>query len=561
MREGATIRSAFLSERTPPAQRVALLVLGLFLLTETSTAVFALSAPRYGTPPRTASVVSQGIDVIVNAPGDADEEGPNCNVQNEVSLARWGDNLVAGWNDGSQCQRLILRRSGQDDGLGLSVSGYGYSSDAGATWTDGGLLDPPAGASLEGDPVVAAGPSGVFYYATLYACASTPPCVGPEERLQVGVASSADGGRSWTLPVGASGGREGMDQDKPWIAVDATSSPHRGSVYVAWTEMRTATGLPQAVLFARSLDGGKTFSDPIKLSTPVPLAGTVKEWPGFGTQIAVGPEGEIYVGWVETQLNVARRIWFVRSLDGGNSFDPPTFVGEAGLVGHRHEACAALGADPGRYDPTNPQPPNWTRWVINGDIRIGNWLSMAVDVSPSPHRGNIYLAVPHDEAPQLNPPYGDESDIAFMYSKDGGASWTNVDSTDIRRPPTFIVNADETNDQFHPQVAVDTAGRVAVSWYDRRSDPGNLFMDLFVGVSTDGGRTFGQELAVSDDTFPPSRTNPSTGGFGGCYMGEYNAMVGGDGEFLLAWGDNRDGSEAHPDPNVYFDRVKLGAAT
>jgi hypothetical protein len=40
-------------------------------------------------------------------------------------------------------------------------------------------------------------------------------------------------------------------------------------------------------------------------------------------------------------------------------------------------------------------------------------------------------------------------------------------------------------------------------------------------------------------------------------MGEYNGMAAGDGEFLLAWGDNRDGPDEMPDPNVYFDRITL----
>ncbi|HEV3475007.1 MAG TPA: hypothetical protein VG602_06555, partial [Actinomycetota bacterium] len=117
---------------------------------------------------------------------------------------------------------------------------------------------------------------------------------------------------------------------------------------------------------------------------------------------------------------------------------------------------------------------------------------------------------------------------------------------------------DHATDQFHPQVRVDALGRVAVSWYDRRvSGPTlpNWEMALFGRVSQDGGKTFGPLTQIGDVAFPPSQTNPNTGGFSGCYMGDYNGMTGGDSDFLFGWGDNRDGAPTDPDPNVYFDRA------
>ena len=43
-------------------------------------------------------------------------------------MAAHGRYLVAGWNDADDVTQE------------LNLSGYGYSTDGGATWTDGGLL-------------------------------------------------------------------------------------------------------------------------------------------------------------------------------------------------------------------------------------------------------------------------------------------------------------------------------------------------------------------------------------------------------------------------------------
>lgn len=554
-----------------------------------------LNAPASGYEGQPAG----GADVMINDPGIDEDlhvvlpgQGGStsvCITQSEVSMARWGSTLVAGWNDGGQCERFIKRRMGQPTGP-ISLSGFGYSHDGGRTWIDGGVLE-DSQVDLVGDPVLAAGPGGDFYYATLVrkerSCEPGEPADPITARCRsqlVGVARSTDGGESWVTPVIASLGRDPRaEHDKPWIAVDTTDSPHRGTVYVAWTELlTTCTGsLLQTcsarteVLFSRSTDGGASFAEPIQLSIPTLENYAFTE--GIGTQIAVGPDGEIYVGWVSNAN--PPWVWFTKSLDGGATFSPPQAVSVVRPIGHFTNRCA----------PDFPKD----EFVIKGDVRVFEWLSMTVDRSGSsdpessrynPYRGSIYLAVPHDADGEVGgddvKPQGDESDIVFLSSRDGGATWSNAGSPgpldrspDPEDYPEDLLNDDGTKtDQFHPQVAVDSAGRVAVSWYDRQvsehSEPSNWEMAVFARVSEDGGQTFGPSLQVSDEVFPPARTNPNTNFMSGCYMGEYNAVTGGDNEFLLAWGDNRDGvlsdaegeEKLYPDPNVYFDRITFGSA-
>lgn len=504
-----------------------------------------------------------GSDIRINRPGDEETgalgagSSPTCNTQTEVSVARTDDSVVTAWVDGGECEKLAqnwasARADGQAPPTGLSLSGYGHWFDDSQTWTDAGTIDPPAGWNLFGNPVVAAGVDDIVYYATLI---GRPLC------CEIGVARSMDGGKNWDPVVRSSGNRDpDALQDKPWIAVDRSGdSPHEGSVYLTWTEFSPDGSL--VVLFSRSTDGGRAFSDPIRVSQPEASFGRATQ--GIGTQVAVGPGGEIYIVWVDVPSRT--RLWFARSYDGGASFSSPTAIAMTNALGHENYACV----------PQEPEALGTARWVLNGDIRIpANLPSLAVDTSGSfekaspdynPYRGRIYVVAPHDQD-GIQPTVLDESDVAFFYSTDDGTTWENTREAPgtgiIDRFPTTIINDEENEtDQFQPQIAVDDKGLIAATWLDRRVSgpvPPNWQIALFAATSDDGGASFGDNFQVSDVSFEPPRTNPNRNWLGGCYMGLYNGLAAAGEEFLVAWGDNRDGSHVLPDLNVYFDRIALG---
>jgi hypothetical protein len=121
---------------------------------------------------------------------------------------------------------------------------------------------------------------------------------------------------------------QGRFNDKPSLRVDDwTSSPHEGNVYVAWTLFPAfGTGQDQ-VLFSRSTDGGKTFSKPIVVSKSVPNA--------QGADIAVAPDGTVYVVWrqfARPAAGLVDAMVFVKSTDGGKTFTDPQTI--ATIVGY-----------------------------------------------------------------------------------------------------------------------------------------------------------------------------------------------------------------------------------
>lgn len=105
------------------------------------------------------------------------------------------------------------------------------------------------------------------------------------------------------------------------------------------------------------------------------------------------------------------------------------------------------------------------------------------------------------------------------------------------------INDDEQGngrDQFFPWISVDPMnGTLVVMFYDRRNDPENLILDVFVTRSTDGGETFEPNFQVNTESFDPTDDVI----FQGSFIGDYNGLVTfGDLAFPV-WTDTRRGEQ------------------
>lgn len=81
-----------------------------------------------------------------------------------------------------------------------------------------------------------------------------------------------------------------------WIDVDVSDGSGEGNVYVAASVDRNSNSDPGDVMFSRSIDGGVTFEDAIRINTDEST--TNYQW--FGT-MAVAPNGRIDVIWLDTR--------------------------------------------------------------------------------------------------------------------------------------------------------------------------------------------------------------------------------------------------------------------
>jgi len=104
---------------------------------------------------------------------------------------------------------------------------------------------------------------------------------------------------------------------QPWIAVDRSLGATRGNLYAVCTV--SGTGNPANVMFARSTNGGVTWSDPVRINDDVP---NQNAWHWFGT-LSVAPNGRIDVCWNDTRSdanNNFSELYYCYSQDGGLSW-------------------------------------------------------------------------------------------------------------------------------------------------------------------------------------------------------------------------------------------------
>lgn len=308
-------------------------------------------------------------------------------------------------------------------------AGRAYTSDGGQTWTFPGVINPGV---FRSDPVLGADAFGRFFYNSL------------KGDFCIDVFVSTNGGVTWPVSAPAFGG------DKAWMDVDQRSyGAGAGHLYQAWSFAATCEG---GGLFARSIDHGASWQPPVTLPSPSV----------FGT-VAVGPDGELYVGGVDFPSFSNSNFVVLRSDDAKNPAVTPSFqvMATGNILGG-----ALLGGG-------GPNPDG-----LLGQV----WI--AVNKTGGPNRGHVYMLS------SVDPPGGDPLDIRFSRSTDGGQTWS----------PSVRVNDDSTSNgawQWFGTMSVAPNGRIDAVWNDTRDDPNNLLSRTYYAYSTDEGVTWTTNTAMT----------------------------------------------------------------
>lgn len=276
---------------------------------------------------------------------------------------------------------------------------------------------------------------------------------------------SPDGGATWDTEDHAviqQPTKPGIPfEDKPGIAADTTNSKYSGNLYIGWTEFRIDESV---ILFSRSMDGGRTWSAPVDISThhglPRDDNGAVE-----GFSAAVAADGTVYAAWADGD-----GIVLASSKDGGKGFSKSkTVVHTAPLY-----------------------------FAMEGLDRANGFPQIVIDPRQG-KKGRLYLTWSDYRAGDVG--------VYSSSSSDGGKSWS--DAVRVNSNP-----AHDGTDQFFQWPAVDpSTGALNVIFYDRRLDPGNRKTAVTLARSTDGGKTF-QNYAWTHDSFTPARDE-----FLGDYLG------------------------------------------
>ena len=366
-------------------------------------------------------------------------------------------------------------------------------------------------------------------------------------------------GKPWSGPITVHDNQsnpitqQALLDDKNWIAVDnstdvngGSNKPHDGKIgtlYVCWSLDASINPIPiQQIVLERSTDGGHTWGGVVPGDgTPLQLS-QKGEVSGVGCHVAVGPQGEVYVTWYDNQLDALMQ---VKSVDGGHTFTPARPI--ATITG------------------------------VNDPFAGEQFRNLSIPSSAVDSKGNVYVAVSSQDAAgapvvggaidHVNPKHptdtghGSEqeatggadtaggSDIVLFKSGDGGITYTGPVRVNQDKPGS---NAD----QFQPWLAVTPKGQVDVSYFDRRNDPKDLFVDTYLSRSNDGGKTF-FDTRVTHQLWDP-RVNPPTSASGE-FIGDYQGLVADDTAAIPFWNDTQ-AANLSPNANGYSPWQEVYAA-
>ncbi|WP_083681453.1 sialidase family protein [Paenibacillus sp. FSL A5-0031] len=329
------------------------------------------------------------------------------------------------------------------------------SQDGGFTYPTSPTLTLPVGFTTQGNAI------GTYGYRNTFMIACTALNTNPVMDSSITVYTSTDNGVIFSAPViTCEGFGQQIYNDKPFIQLDnSNGSPYLGLAHVGFTRYydNFATS---GTFYQRSLDLGQTWSIPILLSDQT--TGTAV----FGTNVAIGPTGQVYVAWAQYAPGNPQFL-IRRSDDGGATFNPIVVVSNISLV-------------------PSPLP------VPGFAFRVLTSAFLAVDISANLGQGILYAVW-----------QGYQTGFSHIYlsrSTDQGNTWST---------PIQVDDSPTGTQNFYPNIAVSrSTGLIQIVYYTNRVD--SSMLDVYGTTSGDAGATFAVNTRLSDTSFDPN-ADPSYG--------------------------------------------------
>ncbi len=389
------------------------------------------------------------------------------------------------------------------------------STDGGTSWSAPVVVhDAAQNGLVQGSrPVI--GPSGqliIYWYESFTSFAS------PFSKHHVRI--STDGGLTFGADVvatsfienfttGGAGYRRGFAPTFASIAVDRSSGPHRGRIYLAWDETVNGYDAPAPALGDKSeVEVNSNFANATPFSVGMRLRGGL-----------------------------------TASTD---SLDLWRFTGTAGQTVYFRTDSSTANAS---FQMRIQCPSDTTLFQNMRFLAFNTSASSNTILYTLPYTGTYHLRMFRNAAGTANyrlltsfdtPSVGERARDhrdQFVCWSDNGFAWST---------PVRLVDSPAANDGFFPEVAVDAAGRVHAYWHDWRDGaPCGAESAEYMVSSGDGGVTWGPNLRVSD-----ANSFWSVNACGSANQGDYQGITTEGMRVMPTWADARNG-----DADVFTEAV------
>jgi hypothetical protein len=327
-----------------------------------------------------------------------------------------------------------------------------FSTNGGLNWFGSENVPPPI-LDCIGDPVAIFDLFNRAFYVTMGAVGTNGS--------GIYVVSTVDFGTTWS-PRYQADPNASSSNDKEHAMADL-SGIFPNNVYCAWWDYSGNN-----LIFTRSTTNGTTWSSRQSYGTGV------REQ---GCNIAIGPNGEVYIAVAHYPSQAETGIDFIKSTDGGATFS-------AMVTAFPISGIRITNSGDSRF---------------NG-VRVNSFPHMDVDRSTGSRRGNIYIV----DADQST----GNAEIKMWTSTNTGSTWSG---------PTQVSTLSSSHKWF-PSVAVDKfTGNIAVSYYN--FDSVGFYASRNLAISSDGGLTWDKGINSDEHWLYTYQTTPNTAaGYNGDYF-------------------------------------------
>jgi hypothetical protein len=285
----------------------------------------------------------------------------------------------------------------------------------------------------------------------------------------------------------------------PRIAVDADRP---GRVYLLWQEIIFSGGSHGGdMLFARSDNGGRTFSAPLNLSRSRGGDGKGRlsrdVWSNGSFDLAIGAGGSVIAAWTEYD----GALWCARSLDAGASFTAPRRVAGDGRSPARAPALAA-----GRGTTVH------LAWTVGEDAAARIRVARSTDGGASFDPPQLVGGQGRADAPGLAIDGAGSLHLVYALHGPGGRSEVRHASAPGggRFGPARTLSGPAPGGAAYPQLASDGGAGLVVVW--ENMGPTGRPRSLGIVRSRDGGRSFSVPAPIPGSSAPEGGSNGSQQG-------------------------------------------------
>lgn len=305
-----------------------------------------------------------------------------------------------------------------------------------------------------------------------------------------------------------------------WLPKIVMTSSDPPEIDVLWQEIIFSGGSHGGdILFARSTDGGRTFSEPLNLSNDIAGSGkgrlTKDHWHNGSLDLAKGPEGNLYAAWTEYEGT----LWFSRSTDQGVTFSQPVRVAGRGGNHHARGPSLSVGA----------QGVVYLAWTVGEEEAADIHFSTSLDQGQSFMEPKMaHQSGGHADAPKIAVDHAGTVHLVYAESPKGPLEPYHIEYLHMRKgeerfaPPVPLSSPQSKRFESvsFPTLAIGGNDHLFVLWeifpgsavgafFPR---PSNRPQGLGFTYSSDGGQTF-VKPSVIPGSFDPEQ------GFNGSLQG------------------------------------------